>query len=190
VTQPIPTTEPTEFYSGDTVQWRREDLSADYSAADGWALKYYFRGPCQPTTITATADGVNFAITLTAATTATWNEEGMYWWGAQVSKAAEVHTVGTGQCFVKKNFALADAEFDGRSHVKITLDNLEGTIQRLAAEDLTQYGIATRTAVRQRLTELVQLRDQYASKYNAEQDALLAAAGQPKSHQVKVQFTR
>lgn len=165
MTQAIPTKEPTEIFSGDTVAWRREDLTADYPATS-WALKYYFRGPCQAT-VTATADGANFAITVTAATTAAWNE-GIYWWAAQVSKGSEAYTVTTGQLYVKKNFAAADVDFDGRSHVKKTLDNLEATIERLSAEDLTQYSIAQRQAVRHRLLELGQMRDSYAAQYAAE----------------------
>ena len=188
MTPTIPTKEPTEVFSGDTVAWRREDLSADYPATS-WVLKYYFRGPSQPTTIQASADGAKFAITITAATTATWNE-GTYWWAAVVTKAAEAYTVATGTCFVKKNFATADALYDGRTHVKRTLDQLEGTIERLAAQDLASYTIAQRAAVRQRLEELVKLRDLYAAKYKAEQDQEAVAAGATRSNQIKVQFTR
>lgn len=170
-----PGKEPVEFYAGDTVKWRRDDLS-DYPASAGWLLKYHFRGPSQPATVTAVADGNAFTVLVAASVTKDWNE-GIYWWAAKVSKAGEEYTVSESQVLVKLNYADPKSTYDGRSHAKITLDNLEATIQRLSAQDLSQYSIAQRTAVRQRLEELVKIRAQYKAEYNAEQAEVTGRKG-------------
>jgi hypothetical protein len=64
-----PTTEPTSIRAGDTVTWLRE--LADYSAADGWALKYkllYAAGTA--VAISSTGVGTTHTVSLSAATTA------------------------------------------------------------------------------------------------------------------------
>lgn len=65
----IPTYEPSSFVAGDTVKWTRS--LSDYSAADGWTLKYAIRGAKAVDVIAETdTDGAGFAVTLSAAESA------------------------------------------------------------------------------------------------------------------------
>jgi len=174
--------EPTSFFSGDTVKWRREDLTVDYPASAGWSLKYYFRGPAQPATITADVDGDAFEVTLPASVTQNWNASDLYtdvyWWVAKVENGSEVYTVSNGEILVKKNLADAQQSFDGRGHVKRTLDSLEATIERLSAQDLASYTMAGRSAIRQDLNRLMDMRDKYKAIYISELNEQRADRGE------------
>ena len=62
----IPTKEPTEFTSGDSVKWTR--TLGDYPATT-YTLKYSFRGTAGTFDVTATADGTDYAVSIPAPTT-------------------------------------------------------------------------------------------------------------------------
>jgi hypothetical protein len=80
----IPTIEPTRFAANTTVKWTR--AFGEYRAADGWVLKYAFRGA---DTFDVTADGTGscWAVTVTPALTAT-KAAGGYRWSAIVTRGA------------------------------------------------------------------------------------------------------
>jgi hypothetical protein len=114
----IPTIEPSVIVAGDTAKWTKS--LADYLASDGWALSYTLVNAANRYTFSATASGDDFAVTVAAATTTAY-AAGLYDWRAQVAKAAEVFTVGSGQFTVQPSFAAAT---DGRSSAKKSLDQV------------------------------------------------------------------
>lgn len=161
----IATKEPTEVVSGDTIQWRREDIS-DYPATL-WTLKYHLRGPSQ-IEITASADGANFAITVTAADSATWNP-GTYAWEAYVYDIAATglrHKVpgASGRIEVTKNYAEADDVYDPRTVNEIILDNVNAVLSNSATLQQLAYSIGGRSLSRHSLTELRALKNEYEIK--------------------------
>jgi hypothetical protein len=81
---------------------------SEYSAADGWVLAYYLSGPGATQTIAATTgtDGVSFAVTVPAATTAAL-ASGLRQYIARVALAGAVHTVDSGSVVVLPNVATA-----------------------------------------------------------------------------------
>jgi hypothetical protein len=103
----IPTDIPATLTAGDTWQWTK--YVNDYSAADGWVLKYYLRG-ASTVDITATTDtdGIGFAITKAATDTAALGS-GTYQYLAEVALAGVVHTVGSGSVVILPNLRTADA---------------------------------------------------------------------------------
>src|SRR3990172_1131302 len=164
----IQETEPTEIIAGDTVKWKRTDLSADYPAS-AWTLKYVLRGPSVQN-ITATADGDNFSVIITAAATVVW-ASGNYWWTAYVSKASERYQVDSGTIKVLTNLEGVTGIYDGRSHVKRVLDAIEATIEGTATKEQASMTIAGRTIQRRTVQDLLVLRDRYKAEYIAEQRA-------------------
>ena len=130
-----PTIEPAEIVAGDTLSWRREDLTADYPACS-WTLTYVLAGP-QKHTISASADPdfpEAFLVSVPAADTANY-QAGNYWWAAYVSKDAERYQIATGQITVKENLSAASAGYDGRSHARKVLDALEAVLEGKATRD-------------------------------------------------------
>lgn len=122
----LPTTEPTEFRAGDTIQWVKS--LADYSAAEGWTLKYYLVASQRKITITATASGSDFAVTISATDSATLSAGPASLVGV-VTSDSETHTIGPQLTVtILPNFA-SDADvqagFDGRTHARKMLDALE-----------------------------------------------------------------
>lgn len=168
----IPTTEPSEIQAGDTIKWRREDLS-DYPASV-WSLKYYFVGKNGLFNVTAAADGDKFAVTISAATSAAY-VAGDYEWSAYVSKGSgaglERYQVDSGKLKVKPNVAGYTAAYDNRSHAKKVLDAIEAVIEGRATKDQESYSIAGRQLSRTPIADLLKLRDRYKAEYRRELDA-------------------
>ena len=69
----IPLEEPTEVVAGNTITWRREDLT-DHDPADEWSLAYHAFGLKGKFDISASADGEDFAITVSASASAAFQE--------------------------------------------------------------------------------------------------------------------
>lgn len=181
-----PKTEPSEIQAGDTIKWRREDLS-DYPASQGWSLNYNFVGQAGRFAVAAAADGDKFAVAITAATSATYTA-GIYQWVAKVSKGTESYTVDSGTCKVLLDLYAKTAAFDGRSHAKKVLDSIEAVIEGRATKDQMSYQIAGRQLSRTPITDLLKLRSLYKAEYQREVDAERAANGLGNSRRILVRF--
>lgn len=97
----IPTQEPSSVIAGDTVKWLKS--LSDFSAANGWSLTYQLINKNHKITINATAQGSDFLINVSAATTNNWIAD-EYSYRAQVSKAGEVYTMSSGTIIVKPSY--------------------------------------------------------------------------------------
>lgn len=165
----IPTKEPTEFTQGELVKWYRQDLS-DYPA-DTWTLTYEFVGAANKQVV-ATADGLTFLATITAANSADYTA-GAYWWQAFVTSGSERYQVDSGKLTVNTDLAGVDTDtYDGRSHNKIVLDALKAVQENRATHADTQVSISTEHGSKAitflTLEELESAIDRYQAKYNRE----------------------
>ena len=134
---PVPTTVPERLVAGDT--WTFKQSFGDYpadpdgdGAAGTWTLTTEVVGSSTDLgTFTATASGADHLTTVAAATTAGW-AAGDYSFQQFVTEndTGERHLVGQGWLEVVANLATATT-FDGRSHVKKTLDALQFIVQRM-----------------------------------------------------------
>lgn len=179
----ISTIEPQSFSRGDTVQWTK--TLSDYPASL-WALTYEFRGAASKT-IAATASGDDYAVTIAASATATWNV-GTYWWEAYVTKTTERFCVASGTLQVGVNFADKDVVADHRSHAKKVLDAIEAVIENRATRDQMAYTIAGRSLQLTPLADLMTLRDRYRTEVQKEQRDELIKRGETQSHRILVRF--
>jgi hypothetical protein len=103
--------------AGDTLNFLTS--VPDYPASAGWVLKFYLvrrTASGSPIVLTATAEGDDHRVTVTAATTAGWSPDN-YSWSTRVEKGAEKYTVHglTGQLVIQQDPATAANGFDGRS---------------------------------------------------------------------------
>ena len=126
MTAAIATTEPSTIRAGDTLAWRREDLTGDYPASDSWVLAYRLVNAAGAIAITASASGDAFAVSVAAATTAGYTA-GTYTWVATVTKAAERYTVDTGTVEVLANLAAASTA-DTRRAARKALDDADAAL--------------------------------------------------------------
>lgn len=165
-------TEPHTHRAGDTLTWRR--TVADYPATDGWALAYTLLSPtADKITLTATASGPDYLISVAAAATAAW-PPGPRTWVARVTKGAEVHTICTGTLNVLPDLTAATT-YDGRSHARKMLDAIEAALLGAATAgqlDVLEADFNTRRIKYDR-AGLIKLRSLYAVEVARED----AAAG-------------
>ncbi len=166
----IPTNEPLKLRIGETWKWRREDLSADYPAPT-WTLKYRFKNATHGFEIVATADGVNFAVSVAMGTTASYTT-GRYSWVAYAETASERYQVDTGTLEVLPSFAASPTStLDGRTHARKALEAIEAVIEGRATLDQEEYQLQGRSLKRTPLPELIKFRDLYRSEVKAEEAA-------------------
>lgn len=181
----IPEKEPIEIVAGDTLQWKRNDLS-DYPSST-WTLTYYLVGSTKYT-ITATADGTGYKIEVSSTTTATWTP-GNYWLEGFVSKTGERYQIFYGTVKIRPNLE-AQTTYDGRSHCKKVLDAIEAVIEGRASKDQMSITLTGRSISRIPISELLILRDRYRAEYNAERKAEKIRRGEDTGYKVAVRFVR
>lgn len=172
-----PTNEPLELRAGDTWEWRRDDLTADYPA-DMWTLTYRFKNAAGGFEVTSTADGSNFAVSVAASTTAGY-AAGTYSWAAQAVNGTTKKTVDTGTLKVLPNLFAGSASTatDQRTHAKKVLDAIEAVIEGRATLDQEEFQIGGRMLKRTSIPHLLKLRSRYLDEVAREQAAEKLANG-------------
>lgn len=144
----IPTTEPIELRAGDSIVWERE--LDDYSAADGWTLKYKLLWATgTAVAFSATGAGTLHSVTLTATATASY-AAGTATLAGYVEKGSggtlERVTIGTTLLTILPNLTAATTH-DGRSANRIALDNARAALASYMAKGqahVAEYDIAGR----------------------------------------------
>lgn len=183
----IATNEPNELRAGLTWQWRREDLASDYPAST-WTLKYWFKKDDGSAnfSLTASADGDDFAVSETAASTAT-RTAGDYTWVAVVTAGSEAFEVDRGTLKVLPRYDAA-ANLDDRTHAKVVLDAIEAVIENRATKDQEEYSIAGRSLKRTPIAELLKLRQLYRNEVAGEQAAEALRNGNGLGRKIQVRL--
>lgn len=180
----VPTNEPDQLRAGDSWQWDRQDLT-DYPATS-WTLKYAFKNAAAHIEATASADGSNYSVRITAVTTLAYTA-GKYHWVAYVETGAgasiERHQVDEGWLEVLPAFAQASpAALDDRTHARKTLEAIEAVIESRATVDQMKYTIGSRSLDRMPIADLLKFRDYYRAQVRSETLANDAANGKTGGH--------
>lgn len=161
-----PLTEPSEIRSGDTIKWRREDLTGDYPASDGWSLEYHLVNTSGQIDIIAAAYQTDaFLITITAADSAAF-AAGTYKWTSKVINGAEKYSDRLGTIEILPDLEAADSGLDTRSSTKVALDAHDDIIEKVKKH--SSYSIAGRTYSLKDLTELREDRNALNIEYQRE----------------------
>ena len=160
------TTEPAEIVSGDTLIWKRTDLGTDY-ANGSHTLSYKARleGTGSPViTITASASGDDYLVSVAAGTTASYST-GVYRWQAYITRTSDSArvTIDSGTFEVLPNRSANTA--DPRSHAKTMLDKIESVLSGRADGDVASYSINGRALTKIGVEELMAWRDRYRAEY-------------------------
>jgi hypothetical protein len=156
LTPPIPSSEPTTLFAGDTAKWTR--TFGDYASTDGWVLSYAFRGPSTFAPPTVTTSGNGFLVAVNASDSALL-QPGTYGWAARVTKGGETYTVDRGVMTV----ALV-ASGVVVSHEEKVLSAINGVIEGRVTADMNQYAIGGRQVTKMTPAELLRFKHIYERK--------------------------
>lgn len=187
----IPTVEPSEIVSGDTVKWTKS--LTDYLPAT-WTLVYSLvpqfvdaaGDAINPTTVTATDNGDStHAVTISAATS-DGLAAGDYLLVGRVNNGTEYYVVERRNLLVKPD--PTDTSFDARSHVKKVLDAIDAVIEGKASKDQEATSVEGRSLSRYPWGDLLKLRDKYAALYQREQDQVDIDGGRGAAKTPRVRF--
>lgn len=181
-----------ELIAGDTLDFL--DTVPEYPPADGWTLKYRlvprFTTPVQaPIDISAITEGTDYRVQAASGVTAAW-VPGAYTWSRWVEKAGPIRqSLGDGQLQIKTNPAAAAQGYDGRSHARKMLDQINAALEAFSL-GVKQYTIGSRSMTKQDLPELMTLRDRYTAEVASEEAAAKVASGLPNPRNVGIRFQR
>lgn len=137
-----------------------------YTAPD-WVVTMLLRGPAA-IDLTASAEGTQHRILVTAAVTASW-APGAYWYVLRATNGAEVVEVETGQITVTPDLAAITENYDGRTQAQIALEAIEAVLARRATLDQERYRINNRELYRTSIADLMTLRNFYRREVRNEQ---------------------
>ncbi len=183
------TKEPKEFKKGDTVIWKRQDISSNYPTSTH-SISFSARLQSNGSTtfsVTASEDGDDYIFTLDNSATANYTV-GTYTWAIRVTQTSnsETITVDEGTIEVKDNL-FADTG-DTRTHAKIMLDKIESVLENRADADVMSYSIAGRSLAKMSPLELTDWRDYYRREYNKEIKKERIKNGEGSGNIIKARF--
>jgi hypothetical protein len=169
---------PKLVYAGDTVIFDVPAFTNSVGTqidSGTYTLKWYARTNVnhEGATITGSAQGDGWRITVPAATTTDF-DAGTWTWQAVASYSTEQYTAGRGQFTVKATavYSGQPGAFDDRSRAEVDLEKVETAIRTLAAGGMVQeYTIGGRNLKRYKMGELLQLRDNLKAEVDRERRA-------------------
>jgi hypothetical protein len=158
---------PDLIYAGDTVIFDVPSFTNSIGTvidSGTYTLKWYARTntASEGTTITGTAEGDGWRITVPASTTTDF-DAGLWTWQAVATEDTNntQYTAGRGQFTVKSSavYSGTPGAFDDRSRAEIDLEKVDAAIRTLASGGMVQeYSIGGRSLRRYKMTELLELR--------------------------------
>ncbi len=158
---------PDLIYAGDTVIFDVPSFTNSIGTvidSGTYTLKWYARTntASEGTTITGTAEGDGWRITIPASTTTDF-DAGLWTWQAVATEDTNntQYTAGRGQFTVKSSavYSGTPGAFDDRSRAEIDLEKVDAAIRTLASGGMVQeYSIGGRSLRRYKMTELLELR--------------------------------
>jgi len=180
----IPTTEPSAIVAGDSLQWDRTDLHADYPAST-WTLRYTLAGPASITFDAAEGSDGRFEVREDSTTTALL-PAGTYRLRAHLLLGGDRFTNwpdGTPICD-RRVTVVADPETSspGATHAETMLGLVEAALEGRIPEGLESYTFDGVAIAKIPVEQLHRLRAKYAAEVQAER------AGGLKFGSVRVRF--
>ncbi len=156
-----PSREPLEIVVGDFIQWKRTDLGQDYPN-DLFTARYVSRistGANTEFTVSATADGSDYLLTIPSATTSGFTP-GNYMWQLEIERNSDNERINIdrGHWAVLTDL---DNNVDPRTHNEIMLSKIESLLEGKADSDVSSYSIAGRSLNKLTPQELLDWRDYY-----------------------------
>lgn len=189
--------EPLRIIQGETVEWTRN--LPNYPAGDGWAVKFFARGPetDQRFEVVAEPDaaGTTYTFTTTPELTA-GVPPGKLSWQITATKTGKKSQIATGQIWIDPDFESIEGTFDPRSQAKKDLDAVRAAISEIIGtgkctqEYSFAIGDSQRSIKKFSLTELQELEKRLIARVNAETLVRRDGSSQHPVRPVRVGFKR
>lgn len=159
-------TVPKHIIQGVTLKWTKS--LADYSAAAGWALTYYFRGSGDGADVVGTQSNADFELELTAIQSAAMSVT-TYVYQGFVEKGDETYLIDSGEMIVRRSLVTVNTPYTLPSSTYQTiLTKIDAMIAGSLDKNVQDYTIDNRQLKRYTFTELIALRDKYKGLAMAE----------------------
>ncbi len=165
-------TEPTEITQGERIAWTR--TFCDYPASL-YTLQYRFRGEGTGFNVTATADGDDFDVVVSATNSAACAVKPYQWqaWVTEIADATNINMIAEGVTQILRGFTSGStASVDLRSDNEIALAAINAAISGQATANIQEYEISTNAGTRKikrmSMADLLAARTQYAKLVSAE----------------------
>lgn len=152
---------PDSLNSGD--QWEWTVTNGNYPASAGWVMAYVLINATSKINVTCSASGDNHVVDFDASSV----EPGSYQYQQYFTLSGERKTADSGFVDVKPDFSV-ETVYDGRSHVKKTLDAIEANIEGVASKSQQSYSIEGRSLSRYSMEELLSLKREYERLWQQE----------------------
>ncbi len=176
--------EPTEFRAGDSLTWKRQ--LSDYPSTE-YTLKYAFRGNTGSFDITASSSDSDHLVSVSPTITAAY-DAGFYHVQGYVEKSGARHTVFESRIEVKPDLAAAGSTFDGRTHARKVLSNIEAVLENRSTKEIDESEIEGVKIKRIAHSELLALASKYRGLVKQEEAAERLKLGQGSGRTVLVRF--
>ncbi len=193
-TSNAPITEPAEIIKGDYTSWKRTDLGSDYPNSL-YTLKYRARSEGNPSSeieINAIADGDDYLVELSSATTAAAGYVvGIWHWSAYITRNSDSAriTVDEGLFTIELNKDLDTA--DPRSLPRKMLAYIEAALLHRAENyqlDIIAYQMGVETSATRKPENLLQYREYWKRELKLEIQKERARKGQSTGRAIKLRF--
>lgn len=175
----IPVGEPTTIVAGDTVQFTKG--LGDFSALDGWVLKYRLFGPVGTAatplvdkTVTGAVQGGGWLVAFAPADTAAINADGTFRLVGQVSLSGETHTIYDAVVVIDAN-PLTTTPVASQTHADRALALIEAAIEKRLPADMEHYQIDGKSVGKIETRQLMRLRARYRHEVWRQRHPTLAA---------------
>jgi len=157
----IPSQEPTKFTAGDTVKWTK---SLDDYPADLYALKYQIvpLSGGAPLIVSATATGTDYAITISAATSAGYSSGDYRWYSSvtDIATGAERYSINHGDLTIDPDPTAATVA-DLRSTARQIYDAINATILGEASNAQLKVTVDGDTLENKSTSDLLEMESRY-----------------------------
>jgi len=184
--QTVPESVPDTVTAGDTISWKIS--LSDYSAADGWVLKYRLINNSAKIDITSAASGADHLVSVAAAASAAY-AAGQYSYQGYVEKGSERYTVGNGSITIKPNLAAVTTTYDNRTPARKCLDELNTAFAAYGNKAwMQEYQINNRRMKFNSPGDFLAFRSKVQAEVNAEEAAERIARGESAGNKLYVRF--
>lgn len=178
--------EPQEIVSGDFIQWKRDDLTADYPS-DSYTLKYSARLQGNGGVEIEITAGSDHLVQVTSATSANY-AAGTYNWQAYITRNSDsariAVTSGIWKVIANRDLDSTDPRSEAEINLQKCLDVYAGRI----GTDVDSYSISGRSLTKLKPEELRKEINYWQGKVNQERNKAAIKAGKASSSTIKARF--
>lgn len=185
----LPLIEPSSFYKGDTVRWRKSYPS---HLPATWTLTYEFVSDrnADHRSVDATDNGDNtHLLTLSVAVSTTFVEGGWHFQG-KITDGSETFTVTRGRFEVFADLSAHTAGYDARSHAQKALANIEEVLLAVTTDDAVSVSAEAQSYSSRSVEELLELRNYYRAEVRAELAVARVEKGFASRNKIVTRFVR